>query len=385
MKYMGSKRWMLQNGLGTLLRSECAEAKRFVDLFAGSGAVASFVARETALPVVASDLQHFSVILTRAIIGRETELDGEGLWCEWLESAQKVFYKAPIPQIGNAFRAEVEALRAWSQNRTGQPFTQAYGGHYYSPQQAMWIDALRRSLPSGTHKRSVALAALVVAASSCAASPGHTAQPFQPTRTARKFLKVAWSREISSCVQQALKAIAPLHAQRKGRAFVADANLAAKKLEAGDLVFLDPPYSGVQYSRFYHVLEAIVKGRPGPVSGTGRYPPKSLRPQSNYSVKTYSQEALRSLLQSVANAGARAILTFPAHECSNGLSGDYVQKTAAEYFRVKTRTVESKFSTLGGNSRLAESGKGRQARQKAQELILSLVPLRNSIGALDNV
>lgn len=379
MKYMGSKRWMLQNGLGALLRSECAEAKRFVDLFAGSGAVACFVAQETALPVVASDLQHFSVILTRAIIGREAVLDGEPLWREWLDSAQKVFPQASIPQIGNVFRGEVEALRLWSQNRAGQPFTQAYGGHYYSPQQAMWIDALRRSLPSGTQKRSVALAALVVAASSCAASPGHTAQPFQPTRTARKFLKQAWSKDIPSCVHQALKTIAPLHAQRKGRAFVADANVAAKKLEAGDLVFLDPPYSGVQYSRFYHVLEAIVKGKPGPVSGTGRYPPKSQRPQSNYSVKTYSQEALRSLLQSVANAGARAILTFPAHECSNGLSGDYVQKTAAEYFQVKKTVVESKFSTLGGNPRLAEAGRGRQARQKAKELILILDPFMNGV------
>lgn len=376
MKFMGSKRWMLQNGLGVLLRTECAKAERFVDLFAGSGAVVCFVAQETSLPVVASDLQHFSVFLSRAIIGRETVLDGESLWRGWQESAQKVFPKVPIPQIGNLFRAEVETLRSWTQSRSGLPFTQAYGGHYYSPQQAIWIDSLRCSLPSGAQERTVALAALVIAASRCAASPGHTAQPFQPTRTARKFLKDAWSRDIPFYVQQALKTIAPKHAQRKGRAFVADANVAAKKLEAGDLVFLDPPYSGVQYSRFYHVLEAIVKGKPGPVSGTGRYPPKSLRPQSNYSVKTYSQEALRSLLQSVAKAGARAILTFPAHECSNGLSGDYVQKTAAEYFRVKTRTVESKFSTLGGNTRLAEVGRGRQARQKAKELILILDPFK---------
>jgi hypothetical protein len=43
-------------------------------------------------------------------------------------------------------------------------------------------------------------------------------------------------------------------------------------------------------------------------------------------------------------------------------------------FSVKIKTIDSKFSTLGGNTRMAETGKGREARQMARELILTLAP-----------
>ena len=365
---------MLQNGLGSLLRAECADAKRFVDLFAGSGAVSCFVAENTSLPVRACDLQTFSIILTKAIIARDKPLDADQIWTRWFDAAQNLFPHIRIPEARNLIRADVVAFRAWSESRMKWPITRAYGGHYFSPRQAIWIDMLRRSIPDKEPDRTVAIAALISAASRCVASPGHTAQPFQPTRTAIKFLKESWRKDIASCTQQALRVIAPQCAAKKGTAIVADANIAAKKLQSGDLAFIDPPYSGVHYSRFYHVLETIAKGEAGEVSGAGRYPAQSLRPQSNFSVKTHSLAALTELLKTVADRQAKAILTFPDHECSNGLSGDIIREAAAEFFQIAVKTVDSKFSTLGGNHRLAKTGKGREARQMAKELILTLTP-----------
>ena len=175
MKYMGSKRWMLQNGLGMLLRAECADANRFVDLFAGSGAVACFVAEKASLPVLASDIQEFSVVLSEAIIEREKACDADGIWSEWLERSKGLLPNRRIPGGGKLTQTEVFDCRAWSEQQTSWPFVQAYGGHYYSPKQALWIDALRRTLPERKPFRTVALAALIHAASRCAASPGHTA------------------------------------------------------------------------------------------------------------------------------------------------------------------------------------------------------------------
>lgn len=163
-------------------------------------------------------------------------------------------------------------------------------------------------------------------------------------------------------------------------ALVADANVMAKRLHAGDLAFIDPPYSGVQYSRFYHVLETIARGTSGDVSGAGRYPARELRPQSKFSLKTHSHAALHKLLTTVAERNATAILTFPDHDCSNGLSGEIVKEMAADLFHIKIKTVDSKFSTLGGNARMAETGKGRQARQLAKELILTLAPKKKTDG-----
>ena len=88
-----------------------------------------------------------------------------------------------------------------------------------------------------------------------------------------------------------------------------------------------------------------------------------------------SAQALDELLETVSSKGARVVLTFPDHECSNGLSGDIVRQTARKYFKVKEKVIKSKFSTLGGNGKLSKTGKkGRAARRKAKELILVLQP-----------
>lgn len=374
MKYMGSKRWMLSNGLGHLLDELAPQSKRFVDLFAGSGVVSYHVAGKMSIPVFACDLQKFSVILTRAVIGRQNEVETKRLWQQWYKRAEKIVKKKKIPNNNKLTQAHVKEYRDWSECQTSFPVTKAYGGHYFSPEQAIWIDSMRKTLPKKYPNRTVALAALIQAASQCAASPGHTAQPFQPTRTAKKFLIESWSKNIAERTKVALDELSGMRAQSVGKAQVADANIAVKQLRKDDLVFIDPPYSGVHYSRFYHVLETIARGKCGPVSGVGRYPLPSKRPRSSYSIKTECTLSFRKLLESIAKKKARAIVTFPDHQCSNGLSGKEARKIAKKYFRVKEKKVISKFSTLGGTQNNGDFGNGRTARQKAKELILILSP-----------
>ena len=375
MKYMGSKRWMLQNGLGELLAASIGGAKRFVDLFSGSGAVATHVARRFPLPVLAVDLQRYSAVLTGAIVQRKTELLSENVWTNWHASALEIACSYRPPHAEKLTRRSVLEFRDWCDRRTTLPLTKAYGGHYFGPVQAIWLDALRSSIPNDEPERTVALAALIHAASKCAASPGHTAQPFQPTRSARRFIFEAWSKDIVATAKSSLTDLSKLFAQEVGFTQTADANDAADGIRKDDLVFLDPPYSGVHYSRFYHVLESIACGAPGVVTGAGRYPDQSFRPRSLYSLKGKSVGALAELLSKIAKKGASAILTFPSHECSNGLSGSIVLKLAREHFCVREKRVKSKFSTLGGTRNAQdELGEGRTARQSAWELILFLSP-----------
>lgn len=366
---------MLQNGLGDLLKREVSAAGRFVDLFTGSAAVAGHVARHFNIPVLAFDLQEYSVALAKAVVGRHKSLDWKRVWRNWHRRASTVVSKTPVPNTNKLTQATVAEARKWAEGRRGLPITKAYGGHYFSPSQAVWIDALRKTLPRRTVYRSIALAALVQAASQCAAAPGHTAQPFQPTRTAKRFLQEAWERNLVERTRLAFSAIASSSAKRTGSAEVLDANAAAKKLKKNDLVFIDPPYSGVHYSRFYHVLETITQGTCGAVTGIGRYPEAKRRPRSKYSMRTTSRDALDDLLKTVSSQGAKAILTFPDHLCSNGLSGNSVLRIAEKHFQVKQKTVKSKFSTLGGTSddeRVREAA--RDARLYASEMMLLLEP-----------
>lgn len=124
----------------------------------------------------------------------------------------------------------------------------------------------------------------------------------------------------------------------------------------------------MHYSRFYHVLESIARGDVGDVFGAGRYPEKSERPISDFSMLTTSRRAFDDLLAILARKNANVVITFPAGKASNGLSGDDVRALAAEHFRIEEAKVSSRFSTLGGDL------KHRAARQEADELILTLSP-----------
>ena len=225
-------------------------------------------------------------------------------------------------------------------------------------------------LPQDAPYREVALASLVYVASDCAAAPGHTAQPFQPTKSASAFLFEAWRKTPLTLCTKALREICPRHAKRLGQTRVSDAFEMIESVQANDLVILDPPYSSVQYSRFYHVFETVVRGHCGAVDGVGRYPPPAERPRSGFSQKSRSVLELDRLLKAISRRSANVILTFPAGESSNGLSGDKVIELATQYFKLRHQSVQTRFSTLGGNG----TANHRPARRTSEELVLLLAP-----------
>jgi adenine-specific DNA-methyltransferase len=153
------------------------------------------------------------------------------------------------------------------------------------------------------------------------ASPGHTAQPFQPGRTANEYISEARVKDVPSLAKEFFVALSKVYAKRAGISNTADANIAADYVKETDLVFIDPPYSAVQYSRFYHVLESVATSLPGEVSGSGRNPTPEMRPHSRYSIITGAKNAFSELLGKLGTTGAKCIVTFSAYECSNGLSG----------------------------------------------------------------
>lgn len=376
MKYMGSKRNMLKNGLGDILSASVRNTSRVLDLFTGSGVVAWHMSELYEHKVIAVDLQAYATALAASVIERTSPLKDDSWIEQWflraidLQPSDCIKSATELQRdLGDIIPAvAAERARAICQSYDESPITSAYGGYYFSPFQALWLDTLRRTLPKNSSEQKVALAALIQAASECAASPGHTAQPFKANRSAGFFLIDAWRRDLPQKVSEAARRIAQRHARVKGQSMQMDANDAARMARERDLVFLDPPYSGVHYSRFYHVLETIARGEVGPVTGVGRYPPQSDRPKSAYSLKAKSRQAFDDLLYILSNKGASVIITFPAGRTSNGISGTEVTDLAEKHFKIIETKIASRFSTLGGNTR------HREARQNAIELILQLSP-----------
>jgi adenine-specific DNA methylase len=376
MKYMGSKRAMLTNGLGHLIDEKMGDRWRFVDLFCGSGAVASFVAQRTSLPVFASDLQKYATTLTEAIICRTSSFDAEAKFRswqldanEWLSVDEKILKEIQLlgeqPDSQKSQTNWVKNSRELGQSFNSRyPITRAYGGYYYSLSQAIAIDSFRATVDN--EDRATLLAALISAASTCAGAPGHTAQPFSTTETSLPHLLNAWKKNVSKEVFYALDKLSLSWARVRGEVTQDDAVSVTEKLKETDLVFVDPPYSEVQYSRFYHVLETVSSGKSFEAEGSGRYPSISQRPQSGFCLVSKSVAEFDKLMLGIAAQGANSIVTFPVGTTSNGLSGEIVESLSAQYFNVRKREVSSIFSTMGGNKL------NRSARQGTKELILFL-------------
>ena len=281
MKYMGSKRKLLKKGLGALLRQEMRKASRFVDLFSGSGVVSRFVASRFKKKVVSVDLQLFSSVISAAYICRTKKIKGSVIVDAWIESAKRDYdssrERAIVDEWSDScgdkklFKKDVLFARKLCAKHICDGVTwNAYGGYYLSPRQALQVDCLLRTLPS--EFRTECLAALISTVSKTVAAPGHTAQPFQPTRDALPYIEEAWRRDVFCGVERDFKEIAKRHSRVCGQVVCGDAQtFVEEQLQDGDLVFIDPPYSGVQYSRFYHVLETVAKRTRVTVSGKGRY------------------------------------------------------------------------------------------------------------------
>lgn len=376
MKYMGSKSSLLKNGLGEIIVDEGKKAIRVVDLFCGASSVSWFAAKHLGKPVLACDLQAYATVLAGAVIKRVQPIDWREVEKVWLASVRRLLprlegWRAAVKLDSAEYPTEMwwrEAHKLCNSHSTDNSslVLRCYGGHYFSPTQALTFDAMLKTLPNDPELRELCLAAAIMAASCCVASPGHTAQPFKATETGGKHLREAWCRDPFHHARKALEKICPLYSFQPGDTIVGDANHVASGLKANDIVFIDPPYSAVQYSRFYHVLETMARGSCGTVGGTGRYPPFNERPNSSYSQKSKSEDAIKDLLNKLSSNGCTVILTFPRKECSNGLSGKQLEKMAKQFFRVKRRSVKSSFSTLGGNS------VNRTARKCSDELILVL-------------
>ena len=374
MKYMGSKRLMLQNGLGETLAASCVRRKRFVDIFSGSGIVAWHIASRFNIETVAVDLQRYSKVLAEAVLSRTITLDCDTLWRQWFSRASSIRAPRHRGRWDRISKSSIADMRTWAAGHADWPVLSAYGGYYYHPDQALWIDRLRMSIPVAEPARAVALASLISAGSMVAASPGHTAQPLRLKRSSKPFITEAWNKNVPTVVKCALERICAVHALVPGYGVVGDAGEFARELSSNDLVFLDPPYAGVQYSRFYHVLETIATGGRVEVEGAGRYPNKELRPRSRFSTKSTSETAMRELLSKIAERGAAAVMTFPDAECSNGLSGERVRSLSEQYFHVDVRHVESHFSTLGGRKLPTDKARKRRPRLSVRELIFVLNP-----------
>lgn len=400
-RYMGTKRHvvaLVESGIRQLR----AEPSRFVDLFAGTCAVASQMSAR--MPVTCSDALAFPVALARPrlltrtgpsadveavlrrarsvatprIAARSAQLRTERECMAGDFTVAKELL-ASARHAGNDPRKAAEARKAHS-NGSYSLATLYFARGYFSTQQAVWLDAFRQAIDElypirevrGTHTcgaRDLLIAAWIAAASRIANSPGHTAQFLGAANPASKArVHRAWSRSVPDEFERSIAILAPIGTstwRARNRLFHGDATTpdpSDRQRHVGAVLYADPPYTKDHYSRYYHVLETLYRYDYPDSHGQGRV--RSDRHLSAFCYRSQAADGFKALASRASASGSPLLISYPEQGL---LARDELWSALTPFGKVKrTGTLEHFHSTMGGS-------KGA-ARQPVTECLYLLQP-----------
>jgi hypothetical protein len=293
------------------------EGSPVLDLMSGTGIVTRMLARRHSM--TANDANPYAALLTRVqsiAFGDGGERVAstliENLRDRWmahasaLQSRYRMALEAEERFLHGEFDAgsleryvafisdAIPAAAIDEANAAGDLVTTRYANAYFGVGQAIEIDAIRVAIDALTGvddaQRDLCLAALVLTACTCNPGP-HFAQPRKVNSRRmlrdvvdRRARSVSWEFEVAL---RRLASREPLP-RPMGPTTQTDWRIALDRFTVATssarvrTVYLDPPYTKLQYSRYYHVLNVLLANDYPPISGTGRYPPRSYRFSSRF-------------------------------------------------------------------------------------------------------
>jgi adenine-specific DNA-methyltransferase len=254
-RYIGSKVRLIPQIFEAV--PEGLRGGHFLDVFAGTGVVAA-KATEFFSRVSVNDHLFSNEVVYRAFLGRSR------------------YSRSSLQE----FVDEIRHLKLPKSNY----FSREFGNRYFTSHDAIKIGAIRERLESRRHNLSqrefcILLASLLYSVDRSARTVGHY----------EAFLRMNSPRNDFE-----FRLIRPLP-PTKVSVFRQDANELVRKLSA-DVTYIDPPYNSRQYSRFYHVLETLVKWDKPRLAGVARKPPTE---NSSAYCKTSAPQAFADLIASL--------------------------------------------------------------------------------------
>ena len=331
-KYMGSKAALL-DFIGRGLAELNVEGRPIVDLFAGACAISGGFGHLGR--IVTNDIQGYSAVIGSAYLQR-AELIGQ---YDIVSLAQPIAERAIAALPGNlAYPKENTTLDAFNKierrNRklinkefatTHHLFTRVYSGTWWSAEQCIWIDAIREVLDTLKNTGEIqesdfsfGLTCLLSAMAYTSQGTGHYAQ-YRDAKTNEGMLDILKYRR-ASVPMMFNKKFKPLlewnleNVTDNGSELVSMDFVDCLKNVQNAVVYADPPYAFVHYSRFYHAMETLVRydypqiQHIGGEIVKGRY--RVERHQSPFSIKTKVKGAFTEMFEGVKATNSDLLLSY---------------------------------------------------------------------------
>ncbi|MFP3343898.1 DNA adenine methylase [Halomonas sp. SIMBA_159] len=330
-KYMGSKAQLLPF-ISSAISKLHVPGKPIVDLFSGACAISGgFGGSEK---IISNDIQSYSAVISSCYLKKVSNISSDLI----LSLAQSYFDKNSSHLSNDLKYPKVVALdeflkiEAKNQSLIDKSFefsyhlfTKNYSGTWWSAEQCLWIDSIKQALDVAYKANDITetdynlgLTCLMHAMAYSSQGTGHYAQ-YRDAKSESSMHDINKYRQASvpNLFSRKLNALAiwnKSNVVELGHEILCkDYRDVLSDLEPS-IVYADPPYAFVHYSRFYHAIETIVKYdyptlqiKNGKLV-KGRY--REDRHQSPFCIKTQVRSAFSQLLSGVAKSGSDLILSY---------------------------------------------------------------------------
>jgi len=256
-RYTGSKAKLADWIMG-LIKEKCS-GKVFADVFAGTAVIAA-EAIKNFNEVIINDFLYSNNVIYKAFFGHGKYDEGK------LIKIIKKYNKINQDELEDNY------------------FSKNFGGKYFDKNISKTIGYIRNDIEKNKNKLTnreyyILLATLIYSIDKIANTVGHY-DAYIKKEPLEKKLELKLIETIPS---------------KKILIYKKDTNLLAKNIKA-DVVYIDPPYNSRQYSRFYHLLETLIKWDQPKLYGTALKPePENT---SDY-CKTRAFSAFKNLIENL--------------------------------------------------------------------------------------
>lgn len=324
MKYMGSKRELI-GFITDSIKELNIESKWFCDLFSGTTIVGTSLRDEYNIHI--NDIQSYSAIIANTYFHNlrknisPKELD---VIKKRVISLVNEFY-TNYPEYSFDYNiitnfSSLQALENQQQKLLKNNFeigfhlfAKNYSGTYWSYNQCIWIDSIRGVAEEyiDQPEYDLILSSLIFAMSYTSQSTGHFAQFREVTESNMEDILFYRKKEIWPLFERKfLELVSQIDYDivNKFRITSLDYLDCLRIIEENTIVYADPPYSFVHYSRFYHAIETLVRYDYPQIKYKGRY--RDDRHQSPFCKRTEVRTAFKRMFECIKMRKSHLILSY---------------------------------------------------------------------------
>lgn len=327
-RYMGNKNKLLDFIIPEIIKNSSKDDV-ICELMAGTNCVS--YALKDKRKLYTNDIQYYSYIISKALIKNNSKVISSESAVKDLEENYKKNHESHEYNF----------------------FEKNYSDTYFSANQCVEIDSIRYAINyiNDIDIKSLYLVALMNAMCVCEATSGHFAQylPSNHPRLEKIKNKSIWDEFLKKC-NDFTKIV---FSKFDNKCF----NLNYEKLielpefDDVNLVYIDPPYTGEQYSRFYHVLETICKYDNPELEFKGLY--RTDRFTSPFSLRTKAFDEFDKLFSILASKDKKIVLSYSTKGLIKEYEMEYLLKK--HFKKCETKRTNYNHSTQGkGNINLEE-------------------------------